>query len=243
MKKEDLWKIAIGLQDVDNLKVSDYLIELSKDHIAGLLDIQEVRERINKYYNGITIENRQEEADKVSIGIVEILMEDDFDLSPLQLNKIHKILFNGLYKEAGKYRNYNITKEEKILDNDTVVYTSFENIKDTLDYDFNEERKTSYKNYSIDKFINHISIFISNIWQVHPFCEGNTRTISVFLIKYLRYLHHDINPSLFENKSHLFRDSLVKSNYSNYQKNIVSDNSVLKNFFYNLLTDSNYDLN
>ena len=240
------WETAIGLQDVDGLKPSDYLLDTAKEHIEGNLNIDEAKDRINRYYRESNerkkIEDNTEEADKVSVRITEILTENAFNFSPSELLNIHKRLFDGIYEMAGKYRDYNFTKDEWILNDDTVTYSSFESIKELLDYDFDQERNFSYKDLNFDDSIKHLCRFISNIWQVHPFCEGNTRTTAVFLIKYLRTFGFNVNDDVFADNSWYFRNALVRANYKNYEKNIFEDISYLEKFFYNLLTNSNYEL-
>ena len=245
-EKAKNWETAIGLQDVDGLKPSDYLLDTAKEHIEGNINIIEAKERINRYYKETNerkkIEEKTEEADKVSVRITEILSENAFNFSPTELLNIHKRLFDGIYEAAGKYRDYNFTKDEWILNEDTVTYSSYESIKDTLDYDFDQERIFSYKDLSFDDSIKHLCRFISNIWQVHPFCEGNTRTTAVFLIKYLKTFGFNVNDDVFADNSWYFRNALVRANYKNYEKNVFEDISYLEKFFYNLLTDSNYEL-
>ena len=240
------WETAIGLQDVDGLKPSDYLLDTAKEHIEGNINIDEAKDRINRYYRESNdrkkIEENTEEADKVSVRITEMLSENAFNFSPSELLNIHKRLFDGIYEVAGKYRDYNFTKDEWVLNGDTVIYSSFENIKESLDYDFDQERNFSYKNLNFNDSIKHLCRFISNIWQVHPFCEGNTRATAVFLIKYLRTFGFNVNDDVFAGNSWYFRNALVRANYKNYEKNIFEDITYLEKFFYNLLTDSNYEL-
>ena len=246
VQKTKAWETAIGLQDVDGLKPSKYLIETAKEHIEGNIDIEEVNNRINEYYKAVDTreseERENEEADKVSVRITELLSENTFNFSVAELVNIHKRLFTGIYKSAGVFRDYNFTKEEWILNEDTVIYSSYETIKDALNYDFEQEREFSYKDLSIDECIKHLCRFTSNIWQVHPFCEGNTRTTAVFIIKYLRTFGFKINDDVFAENSWYFRNSLVRANYKNFEKNIFEDTSFLEKFFYNLLTNTNYEL-
>ena len=155
---------------------------------------------------------------------------------------IHKRLFRDVFDGAGVYRDYNFTKKEWVLNGDTVTYASYETIKDTLEYDFDQEKNFSYKGLGMEEAIKHLCRFTSNIWQIHPFCEGNTRTTAVFIIKYLRTFGFEINDEVFADNSWYFRNSLVRANYTNFQKNIFEDTSFLEKFFYNLLTNSNYEL-
>ncbi len=245
VKKTKTWETAIGLQDVDGLKPSKYLIETAKEHIEGTIDIEEAKVRIDEYYEAQSTrksEKESEEADKVSVRIAEILSEKAFNFSEAELLSIHKRLFKGIFDRAGVFRDYNITKKEWVLNGDTVTYASFQSIKDTLEYDFEQERNFSYKGLSLDESIKHLCQFTANIWQVHPFCEGNTRTTAVFIIKYLRTFGFNINDEIFAENSWYFRNSLVRANYKNFQKNIFEDTSFLEKFFYNLLTNANNEL-
>ena len=244
-EKAKTWETAIGLQVVDGLKPSEYLLDTAKEHIEGNINIDEAKKRINSYYeqsNERNNEDNTEEADKVSVRIAEILSEKAFNFSPTEMLNIHKRLFTGIYEQAGKYREYNFTKKEWILNDDTVTYSSYEAIKETIEYDFNQEKNFSYKDLSLDDTISHLSRFISNIWQVHPFCEGNTRTTAVFLIKYLRTFGFNVNDEIFADNSWYFRNALVRANYKNYEKNVFEDITFLEKFFYNLLTNTKYEL-
>ena len=247
VEKTKVWETAIGLQDVDGLKTSEYLIKTAKEHIEGTIDIKEVENRINQYYK--TLDNRKteekensEEADKVAVRITEILSEKTFSFNPTELVNIHKRLFSGVYKHAGKIREYNFTKDEWVLDGDTVIYATYETINPALQYDFEQEKNFSYKDLSLEDSIKHLCRFTSNIWQIHPFCEGNTRTTAVFIIKYLRTFGFDINDDVFAEHSWYFRNSLVRANYKNFKKNIFEDISFLEKFFYNLLSKTNFEL-
>ena len=247
VEKTKNWETAIGLQEVDGLKPSKYLVETAKEHIEGKIELEEVKERINNYYKVLNDRKSEEkedseEADKVSVRITEVLSDKSFSFNPTELISIHKKLFTGVYKHAGIIRNYNFTKNEWILNEDTVTYASYETIMSTLDYDFEQERNFSYKDLSLDESIKHLCRFTSNIWQVHPFCEGNTRTTAVFIIKYLKTFGFNINNTVFANNSWYFRNALVRANYKNFEKNIFEDISYLEKFFYNLLSNTNYDL-
>ena len=246
VEKTKTWETAIGLQDVDGLKPSEYLIKTAKEHIEGTIDIEEAKIRIDEYYEAQdskkSFEKENEEADKVAVRITEILSEKAFNFSPTELLNIHKRLFKDIFDGAGVYRDYNITKKEWVLNGDTVTYASFQTIKDTLEYDFEQEKNFSYKGLTLDESIKHLCLFTANMWQVHPFCEGNTRTTAVFIIKYLRTFGFNINDEVFAENSWYFRNSLVRANYKNFEKNVFEDTSFLEKFFYNLLTNTNNEL-
>ncbi len=246
VRKTKIWKAAIGLQDVDGLKPSKYLLEIAKKHIEGNIDIYEAKDRVDDYYRAQasrkSSEDDSEEADKVAVRITELLSEDSFSFSPTELINIHKRLFKDIFEEAGIYRDYNFTKKEWVLNGDTVIYAPFETIKDCLEYDFEQERNFSYAGLNITESIKHICKFTSNIWQVHPFCEGNTRTTAVFMIKYIISLGFSVNEEVFAKNSWYYRNSLVRANYSNNEKNIIENTIFLERFYTNLLVDSEYNL-
>ncbi|GAB3426009.1 Fic family protein [Niabella aquatica] len=245
-EKAKVWKAAIGLQQVDGLKPSDYLIEAARQNIEGHITIEEVKQRIDSYYKQHPVKNdpnrnrdRTEEADKVSARIAEILGEQTFTFSPAEYLTIHRRLFQGIYKYAGKIRDYNITKQEWVLNGETVLYASADSLKATLEYDFQQEKQFSYKGLSQQEIIEHIAHFISYLWQIHIFGEGNTRTTAIFLIKYLRTFGFKVNNELFEQHSWYFRNALVRANYSNLTKNIHATDKFLLHFFGNLLLGEN----
>ena len=231
------WQTAIGLQAVDDLKPSEYLIQTARQHIEGDITIEEAKQLIDSYYESKTvradIEDRTEEADKVSARIAEILSEKTFTFSPIEYITIHRRLFQGIYKFAGKIRDYNITKKEWVLKGETVLYASADSIRETLDYDFMQEKNFSYKDLNINDAITHIAKFISGVWQIHAFGEGNTRTTAVFTIKYLRTFGFDISNEAFAYHSWYFRNALVRANYNNLSKGIYATTEYIEAFFRN----------
>ena len=245
-QKGYIWQTAIGLQDVDGLKPSEYLIETAKKNIDGDISFEEANELIHSYYQSktarIDTENRTEEADKVAARIAQLLSEDAFVFSPGQLISIHRRLFDGIYKFAGQIRDYNISKHEWILKGKSVVYAGADTIKDTLNYDFDLEKRFDYSGLSINESIKHITDFIANMWQIHPFGEGNTRTTAVFAIKYLRSLGFKVTNTLFADNSWYFRNALVRANYADIQNGVYEDKSYLEKFFRNLILDEKNEM-
>ena len=240
------WQTAIGLQAVDNLKPSEYLIQTACKHIEGDITIEEAKQLIDNYYQSKTlradIENRTEEADKVSAHIAEILSEKTFTFSPVEYISIHRRMFQGIYKFAGKIRDYNITKKEWVLNGETVLYADASSIRESLDYDFMQEKNFNYKDLNIEDAIAHIAKFISGIWQIHAFGEGNTRTTAVFAIKYLRTFGFDIGNEAFANHSWYFRNALVRANYNNFGKGIYATTEYIEAFFRNLILSEHNEL-
>lgn len=244
-EKSYTWQTAIGLQEVDGLKPSDYLKKTAIRHIEGEITLSHAEELINSYYeetNEIPSQERVEEADKVSLRIATILSEKAFDFSPAYYISIHKRLFEGIYPHAGKLREYNITKKEWVLDGETVIYGSAYSLRETLEYDFSEERKFKYQGLSVDEFISHIAFFIARLWQIHIFAEGNTRTTAVFLIKYLRSFGYAITNDAFAKNAWYFRNALVRANYNNFQGNTHESMQYLELFLRNLLLNENNPL-
>lgn len=240
------WDMAIGLQEVDNLKPSKYLEELLASNVTGEITIEEVENSLRKYY--VEKENSKElnvselECDFVSTRIVELLSIYNFELSVDYLKYIHEYLFQDVYEFAGEFRKVDFSKQEKILNNDSVAYGDYRSLEESLEYDITLEKNKDYKIMSIVEVINSITDFTSNIWQVHPFREGNTRTTAVFIEKYLVSLGYSVDNSLFKDKSVYFRNALVRSNYFNNYLNIKEDKSYLIKFYENLLLGKNNNL-
>jgi len=239
------WHTAIGLQAVDGLKTSKYLIDTAIKNIEGDISIDEAQELLNTYYEEnpkANTEDRTEEADKVAVRIAKILSEKAFSFTPNEYISIHKKLFAGIYGHAGKLRDYNITKKEWVLNGATVLYGSASELRATLDYDFAEEKKFSYKNLSMEEIIHHLAIFISRLWQIHVFGEGNTRTTAVFFIKYLRTLGFDITNDIFAENAWYFRNALVRANYNDLKNGVHETTEYLELFLRNLLLDEKNEL-
>ena len=240
------WSTAIGLQAVDGLKPSKYLIDTAIQNIEGNITIKEAQGLIDSYYEERLVhfsdDDRTEEADKVSSRIVEILSETAFSFSPNEYISIHRKLFQGIYKHAGKIRDYNITKKEWVLDGATVMYGSASELRATLEYDFSQEKDFSYKGLSMDGIIHHLAVFISRLWQIHIFGEGNTRTTAVFFIKYLRTLGFSATNDIFAENAWYFRNALVRANYTNLQKGIYETTEYLEVFLRNLLLNEKNEL-
>ncbi|MEZ3478743.1 MAG: Fic family protein [Lachnospiraceae bacterium] len=243
-KQKEYWDTAIGLQQVDGLKPSMYLYELSEQHINGELSLQKVSEKLTEYYKGTPSKEQAEtmECDLVSERIVELLSDGTISLKPTALKSIHRYLFDGLYDFAGRFRQYNIAKEEPILQGDSVKYANYYEIQDILDYDFAMEKQQQYSKMDQNQIIKRLSEFTSSIWQVHPFGEGNTRTTAVFMELYLNSIGFHVNNDMFKECSKYYRNALVRSNYANYAKGIEVDFRFLSRFYSNLLFDTHYEL-
>ena len=244
--KAQAWKTAIGLQDVDGLTTSAYLLDTAKRHIDGDISIDEVRELLDSYYNSKSArtdeENKTEEADKVSANITKLLNEQTFSFSPSGLASIHERIFDGVFKFAGTFRKCNISKREWVLRGQSVLYVSFAEIKPALEHDFNNEKEFSYRDLPPVEMVRHFAKFISGVWQIHPFREGNTRTTAVFAIKYLRAMGFTVSNDLFAEHSWYFRNALVRANYRNYAQNIEPEFEHLEKFFRNLLLGEHNEL-
>ena len=235
------WYTAIGLQAVDGLETSDYLKETASKNIKGEISISEAQALIESYYKSDQKKDevRTEEADIVASRIAPIIAEKGFTFSVAQYLSIHKRLFTGIYKHAGKIRDYNITKKEWVLDGDTVTYGNWQELRAMLDYDFAEEKAFQYNNLSMDEIIRHLARFISRLWQIHVFGEGNTRTTAVFFIKYLQSLGFDVTNDIFAKNAWYFRNAMVRANYNNLQKSVHETTEFLELFLRNLLLGEN----
>lgn len=245
-EKASIWQTAIGLQAVDGLKTSDYLKETARKHIEGDIDIDQARELIKSYYQSKSVrepdDDEKQEADKVSANITKILSSKTFDFSTNGLVSLHRRIFEGVFKHAGKIRDYDITKKEWVLEGDTVNYLNWEDLRRAIDYALEQERNFSYKNISQDAMITHLSRFVSGLWQIHAFGEGNTRTTAVFTILYLRHIGFRVSNDMFAQHSWYFRNALVRANYKNAVKGIDYSPVYLEHFFRNLLLGEEWDL-
>ncbi len=247
-ERADYWRTAIGLQAVDQLTVSDFLKQTAQQHIEGQINTEEAEERIKTYYKAkearLPDDDEKEEADKVAMNITKLLSEQSFTFSVAGFAAIHRQIFKGVFKHAGQFRDYDFSKKEWALNGDSVLYGSCLALQTTLDYDINQEKQFDYTNLALSDAISHIANFVSNIWQTHPFREGNTRTTAVFTIKYLRSIgFQNIDNTLFEQHSWYFRNALVRANYKNLAKNVNPDISYLEAFFRNLLLKEQTPLN
>lgn len=240
------WQAAIGLQAVDGLKVSGYLQDTARRHIEGDITIDEARELVNQYYVTKTAhdggDEDKEEPDRVSSNIVKVLSSPTFDFSTGGYQSVHRRVFEGVMKHAGALRTYDITKKEWVLEGDTVLYLNWEDLRRAIDYDLDQERSYSYKGKSQEEMISHLTQFVSGLWQIHPFCEGNTRTTAVFTIQYLRSLGFNVDNEQFARHSWYFRNALVRANYRNVAKGIDYTPVYLERFFRNLLLGEKWDL-
>ena len=228
------------------MKTSAYLLDTAKEHIEGKISIDEAQKRIQSYYEQRTdrteVKNNTKEADIVSARIAKLLGEKAFQFSPAEWLTIHRRLFEGVFTHAGQIRQYNITKKEWVLKGDTVTYAAWNSIKDTLDYDFATEKQYSYEGLSVERCVKHLAKFASDIWQIHPFCEGNTRATAVFIIKYMKTFGFKVNNDAFEKNSWYFRNALVRANYNDLQNSVHATTKFLEMFFSNLILGTEYEL-
>ena len=242
-EKAEAWSVAIGLQAVDGLKTSEYLQQTARRNIEGEITIDEARELVKEYYIKKTAHDAgdedKEEADRVSSNISKLLQTDAFTYSAAGLAAIHRAIFEGVFKHAGRFRDYDISKKEWVLRGDSVLYGRWQDLRMAIEYDLEQERQFSYIGLSKDQMVEHIARFVSGLWQTHPFREGNTRTTGIFTIKYLRMLGFNVNNELFANHSWYFRNALVRANYRNVAKGIELEPIFLIRFFRNLLLGEN----
>lgn len=245
-ERAENWKTAIGLQAVDGLQPSAYLIDVAKRNIEGEISLNETRKLIDSYYQSKTVrtpkDEDEEEADKVSANIAKILASKTFAFNTNGYVSLHRRIFEGVFKHAGEIRQYDISKKEWVLEGDSVNYLNWEDLRRALDWDIEQEKNFQYKGLSDDEKIEHIAKFISGIWQIHAFREGNTRTTAIFTIQYLRSLGYEVNNEMFAKHSWYFRNALVRANYRNIQKGIDYSPIYLVRFFRNLLLGESWVL-
>ena len=245
-ERAEAWRVAIGLQAVDGLKTSEYLQETARRNIEGEITIDEAREMVKQYYITKTTHDEddadKEEADRVSSNISKLLQTDAFTYSVAGLAAIHRAVFEGVFKHAGRFRDYDISKKEWVLRGDSVLYGRWQDLRMAVEYDLEQERQFDYTGLNKDQMVEHLAKFVAGLWQIHPFGEGNTRTTAIFTIKYLRSQGFRVNNDLFERHSWYFRNALVRANYRNLNKGISYEPLFLVRFFRNLLLGENNTL-
>lgn len=245
-EKAGIWSVAIGLQQVDGLQTSDFLRQTALRNIEGEISIEEVGKAVREYYISKSqhevVNEDEQEADRVSANIAAILRSKTFNFSTLGYISIHRRIFDGVMKHAGELRKYDITKKEWVLQGDTVLYLNWEDLRMALDYDLQQEKQFSYVDLNSDDMIAHLTKFVSSLWQIHAFPEGNTRTTAVFIILYLRSLGWQVDNDMFAKHAWYFRNALVRANYHNVQKGIDYTFTYLERFFRNLLLGEAWDL-
>ena len=245
-EKGQAWQTAIGLQAVDGLKPSEYLLQTARKDIEGEIGIDDVERLVASYYESKEVRTEQDEqsreADVAATNIRKLLAEKTFAFSLVGLTAIHRRIFTGIFDFAGEIREHNITKKEWVLRGDTVLYVSAPDISRAIEYDLEQERQFDYSQTDLNGFVSHFSKFVSGLWQIHPFREGNTRTTAVFAIMYLRSLGFDVQNDMFANHSWYFRNALVRANYQNVQKGIRREPAFLEQFFRNLLLGEHHEL-
>ena len=238
-ERAEAWRVAIGLQAVDGLKTSEYLQETARRNIEGEITIDEARELVKQYYITKTTHDKddedKEEADRVSGNISKLLQTDAFTYSVAGFAAIHRAIFEGVFKHAGRFRDYDISKKEWVLRGDSVLYGRWQDLRMAIEYDLEQERQFDYSGLNKDKIVEHLAKFVAGLWQIHPFGEGNTRTTAIFTIKYLRSQGFSVNNDMFERHSWYFRNALVRANYRNLNKGIGYEPLFLVRFFRNLL--------
>ncbi|WP_312444972.1 Fic family protein [Lacrimispora sp.] len=243
--KRSYWDAAKGLQQVDGLKPTKYLSELAEANIEGELTYQQIENLLYKRYESETaedIQNRNKEADLVAARIARILDSPGYPLKIASLKAIHRELFKDIYDHAGQFRRVNIYKPEPVLNGDTVKYTNYTALDDTLEYDFDSEKSKSYTGLTVEKMIKRIASFTSSIWQAHPFMEGNTRTTAVFMDCYLNNMGFQVDNTIFKDYSQYFRNALVRANFADYKNGITETYQYLENFYKNLLSGERLQL-
>ena len=242
-ERAEAWRVAIGLQAVDGLQTSEYLQETARRNIEGEISIDEARELVNQYYVTKTSRDEddanKEEADKVSSNISKVLQTDAFSFSVAGLASIHRSIVQGVFKHAGRFRDYDISKKEWVLRGESVIYGRWQDLSETIAYEIEQEKKFDYSPLSKEQMVEHLAKFTSGLWQIHPFCEGNTRTTAIFIINYLRSVGLSINNESFERHSWYFRNALVRDNYRNLVKKVYHEPVFLQRFFRNLLLGEN----
>ena len=245
-EKAYVWAAALGLQATDGLRTSYEMRRTARQYIEGRLTIDEVRQHINEYYKSnppaTTDKEKEQEADKVACNIADVLFNKQLDFSTDGYLNLHRQIFDGVYDHAGQLRATDIVKSEWVLEKDTVFYLHWEELRLALDSNFQFERNLHYDELNKEELLEWIAFFTAGIWHIHPFNEGNTRTIAVFSILLLRPLGYDIHTDVFADHSWYFRNAMVRANYMNELKHIHVNPDFLIRFYRNWMFGDQWDL-
>lgn len=228
------WATAIGLQQVDGLTPSDYLVETARRNIEGEITGDEARRLVDEYYEtrlGHEEPTGHREADKVSARMNQLIHMPAFGMTPEFFIGLHGKIFEGVFGHAGQIRDVELQKREWVLNGDSVQYEASFLVERSLERHFEREQAFKYKWLSDDAFVHHFATFVSRLWQIHPFREGNTRTTALMAIKYLRSMRYDVSNDLFARKSYYFRNALVRANYDNRRLDVEKTLTPLEEFF------------
>ncbi len=163
--------------------------------------------------------------------IEELTKGTEFELSIRYLTSIHYVLFKNVYETHGSFRKDNINKDEDILNGDTVDYPDYHTIATYLKFAFEDEKKVNYKSLTKEEIAKRIAHFTAEVWQIHPFIEGNTRTTCVFIKNYLRSLGYEVDNHIFKEHAEYFRNCLVRASYQNERYGVKKDPKPLEAFF------------
>lgn len=244
------WTAAIGLQQVDGIVPSQYLHSLAQDTVEGSVSLDAAGKALRTYYRqrqdaGEKVDPGEQEADFVSQRITELLARRAFVMAPSMLTHIHAYLFqdlDGNLYSPGTYKTEPLAKKEYILNGDSVLYGAPEFIDNALAMFFSSEASYRYDAELTGDHIEHFAQFISNVWQVHPFKEGNTRTIAVFSALYLDSLGFDVSNEPFAQHARYFRNALVRATYRNAKAKIMPELKYLIRFFDNMINGTHHTL-
>ena len=234
------WQTALGICSTEDTEPSYFLQSLAEANIIGMITDAQAESLLLNYLEDHNITHHYLN-DVVILKIKRFLAIDSFDLSVEFFFSVHKYIFTGVSSDNGILRNRHISRKEACLGGETVIYAAPDEIMTNLHYDFAKAKKdrANYRNY--DFMISSLANFVSNIWQAHPFCDGNTRCTSVFLEKYLRYMGYETNNNIFKDNALYFRNALVRSNPTTCPK-LHTTNEYLLKFFEKVLVNPTLEL-
>jgi len=225
-KKYKDWQFALGLNEIDEVTPSYFLQSLIEANIIGMISDSQAETLLQKYLIENNLQSEYKH-DLVTLRIKRLLAIKDFKLNQNYLLAIHRYVFDGILPSAGQIRKTNLSRKEKCLNGETVIYATTNEIQENLDYDFYYENQKLAKRKT-DLMLPSFCKFLSNVWQTHPFSDGNTRTLSVFTQKYLNYLGYATDNDVFKYNSVYFRNALVRSNPTTNESLLPTNEYLLK---------------
>ncbi len=180
------------------------------------------------YEDAPVLRNKLDIRDERTLDLIEaeqsrqnmmLLYEAGFhDFSPKGLCEIHKVLFGDIYDWAGKYRIINIEKREQLLAGKSVWYSNAEDIDADLEKAFAAMQALDWQRMDKEQFVSALARRFPTIWQVHPFREGNTRTVVMMLTFFVEHYGYWLDQELMAACAGYVRDSFVMASLGGYSE-------------------------
>lgn len=158
------------------------------------------------------------EAEQSRVNMMLLYEQGFYDFTLEGLQAIHRFLFGDIYDWAGSFRIINIEKREKLLAGRSVWYSNDEAITDDLTAVFLDIQRQDWKALSRQAFVSAVSKYFARIWRIHPFREGNTRTVVMMLTFFVEHYGYYMDQNLLAENAGYVRDSFVMASLDQFSE-------------------------